>query len=158
MWQPVSTAPFDRDLLIAVVDKYGAHTLVFPCRRVLHGWINAEIKKQIDVRPSHWQEWKPMYRNILIATDGSDLAEKAVSHGVSLAKISGAKVTALIVEAPFNVFSVPESQVREMSAAFAQHAEQIKKHAAQVLNHVADAAKRLVFLAIRSSLSTISPI
>ena len=50
-----------------------------------------------------------MYRNVLIATDGSKLAEKAVSHGLSLAKSVDAKVTALIVEAPFNVFSLPES-------------------------------------------------
>ena len=82
-----------------------------------------------------------MYRNILIATDGSDLAEKAVSHGMSLAKAVGAKVTALIVEAPFNVFSVPESQIRQMSAAFAQHAEHVKQHAAKVLNRIADVAK-----------------
>ena len=41
-----------------------------------------------------------MYCNILIATDGSQLAEKAVSHGVSLAKSVSANVTALIVEAP----------------------------------------------------------
>jgi nucleotide-binding universal stress UspA family protein len=43
-----------------------------------------------------------MYRNILIATDGSALAKKAIAHGLSLAKSVGAKVTALIVEAPFN--------------------------------------------------------
>ena len=42
-----------------------------------------------------------MYRHILIATDGSVLAEKGVSHGLSLAKSVGAKVTALIVEASF---------------------------------------------------------
>jgi len=82
-----------------------------------------------------------MYRNILIATDGSELAEKAVSHGVALAKLAGARVTALIVEAPFNVFNVPESQVRQMSAAFAQHAEHIKQHSTKVLSHIADAAK-----------------
>jgi nucleotide-binding universal stress UspA family protein len=82
-----------------------------------------------------------MYRNILIATDGSQLAEKAVSHGLSLAKAVGAKVTTLIVEAPFNVFNVPESQIRQMPAAFAQHAEHVKKHAAKVLSHAADAAK-----------------
>jgi nucleotide-binding universal stress UspA family protein len=82
-----------------------------------------------------------MYRNILIATDGSELAEKAVSHGLSLAKAVGAKVTALIVEAPFNVFNVPESQIRQMPAAFAQHAQHVKQHATKVLNHVADAAK-----------------
>ena len=82
-----------------------------------------------------------MYRNILIATDGSKLAEMAVSHGVSLAQSTGAKVTALIVEAPFNVFNVPESQIRQMPEAFAKHAEHVKQHATKVLNHVADVAK-----------------
>ena len=51
-----------------------------------------------------------MYRNILIATDGSVLAEKAVSHGLSLAKSVGAKVTAVIVETPFNAFGVPDKR------------------------------------------------
>jgi nucleotide-binding universal stress UspA family protein len=82
-----------------------------------------------------------MYRNILIATDGSVLAEKAVSHGLQLAKSVGAKATAMIVEAPFNVYEVPESRVPHMSEAFAQHAEQIKQHATKVLSRVADAAK-----------------
>ena len=82
-----------------------------------------------------------MYRNILIATDGSALAEHAVSHGLSLAKSLGAKVTALIVEAPFNVYDVPESRIRQMSEAYAQHAEETKKHATRVLERVADAAK-----------------
>ena len=82
-----------------------------------------------------------MYRNILIATDGSKLAEKAVTNGLSLAKSVGAKVTALIVEAPFNVFNVPELQIRQMPEAFAQHTEYVKQHATKVLNHVAEAAK-----------------
>jgi nucleotide-binding universal stress UspA family protein len=83
-----------------------------------------------------------MYRNILIATDGSALAEHAVSHGLSLAKSLGAKVTALIVEAPFNVFDVPESRIRKMSEAYAQHAEETKKHAARILERVADAVRQ----------------
>src|SRR5476649_2146088 len=82
-----------------------------------------------------------MYKNILIATDGSELAEKAVSHGVSLAKLAGSKVTALIVEPSFNVFGVPESQVRQMPEAFAKHTEYVKQHATKVLSHVADVAK-----------------
>ena len=81
-----------------------------------------------------------MYRNVLIATDGSALAENAVTHGLSLAKAVGAKATALIVEAPFNVYDVPESKMRQMSEAFAQHAEHVKQHAAKVLTRVADAA------------------
>jgi len=83
-----------------------------------------------------------MYRNILIATDGSALAEKAIAHGLGLAKAVGAKVTALIVEAPFNVFDVPESRMRQMPEAFAQHAEYVKRHAGKVLDGVAEAAKQ----------------
>jgi nucleotide-binding universal stress UspA family protein len=82
-----------------------------------------------------------MFQHILIATDGSARAGHAVSHGLSLAKSLGAKVTASIVEAPFNVFDVPESRIRHMSDAYAQHAEEIKRHATQVLERVADAAK-----------------
>jgi nucleotide-binding universal stress UspA family protein len=35
-----------------------------------------------------------MYRNILVATDGSKLSMKAVDHGVGLARALGAKLTA----------------------------------------------------------------
>ena len=48
-----------------------------------------------------------MYRHILIPTDGSELAHKAIIHGLSLAKAVGAKVTALTVEASFNIYDVP---------------------------------------------------
>ena len=57
MWHEISTAPFGRDLELAVIDKDGPHALVFPCRRVLGGWIKADSKGQVDVRPSHWREW-----------------------------------------------------------------------------------------------------
>jgi nucleotide-binding universal stress UspA family protein len=41
-----------------------------------------------------------MYTHILIPTDGSELAGKAVQHGVALAKRIGAKVTMLTVLPP----------------------------------------------------------
>ncbi len=44
-----------------------------------------------------------MYTNILIATDGSELAGKAVEHGIALAKRLGAKATALTVLPPFHI-------------------------------------------------------
>lgn len=57
-WQPIATAPFDRDLRLAVIDRQGvAHALVFPCRRILGGWLKAETNARIDVDPTHWQEW-----------------------------------------------------------------------------------------------------
>jgi hypothetical protein len=57
MWQPISKAPFDRDIELAVLDAAGAHALVFPCRRVLGGWISSQTGKQIEVWPTHWREW-----------------------------------------------------------------------------------------------------
>jgi len=57
MWQPASTAPFDRDLQLAVIDSTGTHALVFPCRRIAGGWIKAATKQRIDLDPSHWREW-----------------------------------------------------------------------------------------------------
>ena len=61
MWHPISTAPFDRDLELAVIDSNGVHAVAFPCRRELGGWIKAETNRPIDLRPTHWREW---------ATDG----------------------------------------------------------------------------------------
>jgi hypothetical protein len=62
MWKSVSNAPFDRDLELAVIDGRDVHALVFSCRRVLNGWIKAETKERIDVRPTHWQEWQASNR------------------------------------------------------------------------------------------------
>jgi nucleotide-binding universal stress UspA family protein len=43
-----------------------------------------------------------MYKNILIATDGSDLSMSAIRNGVALAKSVGAKITAVTVSEPFH--------------------------------------------------------
>jgi nucleotide-binding universal stress UspA family protein len=81
-----------------------------------------------------------MYRHILIPTDGSELAERAVTHGLSLAKFVGAKVTVIIVEERPGVwFSFPETGA---ARAFAELTEQIKKHVASALDRVANAAKQ----------------
>src|SRR6185437_15040115 len=45
-----------------------------------------------------------MYRHILIPTDGSDLADRGVAHGLALAKFLGAKVFAINVVEP--IFAV----------------------------------------------------
>jgi hypothetical protein len=57
MWEPIASAPFAKDLEIAVIDEDGAHALVFPARRIPGGWIKAESKQQIEVHPTHWREW-----------------------------------------------------------------------------------------------------
>jgi nucleotide-binding universal stress UspA family protein len=82
-----------------------------------------------------------MYRHILIPTDGSELAGRAVRHGLALAKAVGAKITALTVEASFDVYAVPASRVHEMSDAFAEHGERVKVHAQKILNGVVEQAR-----------------
>lgn len=57
MWHPIATAPAGIDLELAVIDSDGAHALVFPCRRIPEGWMNAQSKERLDVRPTHWREW-----------------------------------------------------------------------------------------------------
>jgi hypothetical protein len=56
MWHPVSTAPFDRDLELAIIDSNGVHAIAVPCRRVLGGWM-VGIKTRIDLCPTHWRDW-----------------------------------------------------------------------------------------------------
>ena len=56
-WHPISSAPFEHDLELAVIDAEGPHTLVFPCRRIPGGWISAQSKERVDVNPSHWRDW-----------------------------------------------------------------------------------------------------
>jgi nucleotide-binding universal stress UspA family protein len=76
-----------------------------------------------------------MYRHILIPTDGSELAEHGLAHGLALAKFLGAKVSVIFVLEPFS----------EMSGRFleavATYAALRKEQATEVLNRVANAAK-----------------
>ena len=57
MWRDISTAPFDRDIELAVLDREGPHALVFPCRRIIGGWMKAGTRERIDVHPTHWRDW-----------------------------------------------------------------------------------------------------
>ena len=75
-----------------------------------------------------------MYRHILIPTDGSELAELGVAHGLSLAKLVGAKVTVVIAEEQVVSWS-------GAAEAFLRHTEHIKKHATSVLARVTNATK-----------------
>lgn len=61
-----------------------------------------------------------MYRNVLIATDGSELAQKAVEHGVAMAKALNAKVTAVTVSEPFNPLAVGPRMVTDTREQYEQ--------------------------------------
>ena len=79
-----------------------------------------------------------MYKNILIPTDGSDLAGKAVEQGVLFAKEIGAKVTAMTVTEPFHLLSVEPNQLEYTPIEYKEHAA---AHAEKVLGTISAAAK-----------------
>lgn len=47
-----------------------------------------------------------MYKRILIATDGSELANRAVSHGLALAKVDKAPVSLMTVTDVWSAFDI----------------------------------------------------
>lgn len=55
-WQPIGSAPFDRDLQLSVIEGDEVHSLVFPCRRTVWGWVN-RTGERVEVSPSHWRDW-----------------------------------------------------------------------------------------------------
>lgn len=81
-----------------------------------------------------------MYQHILIATDGSDLAHRAVEQGLALAKALGSTVTAVTVTEPWTAAVSGEwavaFPVEEYERAAAANAE-------KVLDGVQEAAVRL---------------
>jgi nucleotide-binding universal stress UspA family protein len=78
-----------------------------------------------------------LYKNVLIPTDGSDLATTAVKHGVNFAKEIGAKVTGVTVTEPFHLLSVKPSQLEYTPAEYEKHS---KTHAQKILSTVSAAA------------------
>ena len=57
MWESISTAPYDCDLELAVVEDNSVHPLIFPCRRTKDGWVKASTRERVIVSPTHWRVW-----------------------------------------------------------------------------------------------------
>jgi hypothetical protein len=58
VWEKISTAPYDRDLELAVVEGDRVHPLVFACRRTAHGWIKISSMERVTISPTHWRVWQ----------------------------------------------------------------------------------------------------
>jgi nucleotide-binding universal stress UspA family protein len=81
-----------------------------------------------------------MYKNILIATDGSSLAARAVEHGTNLAKSLGAAVLLLTVTERFHVFALEADQLEETPSSFRDH---MQKQAERTLSEASEIARNL---------------
>jgi nucleotide-binding universal stress UspA family protein len=79
-----------------------------------------------------------MYTRILIPTDGSELAAKAVEHGIALAERLGNSVFVLTVLPPFHMFT---SDTQMLEDTQAQYHVRMQKHAEKTLGDAADAAR-----------------
>jgi nucleotide-binding universal stress UspA family protein len=72
-----------------------------------------------------------MYKKILVATDGSTLSKKAVTHSISLAQLSGAELVALKVvpRYPQSYFEggmvLPASDVGRIEKQWMEHSQTI---------------------------------
>jgi nucleotide-binding universal stress UspA family protein len=81
-----------------------------------------------------------MITNILIATDGSELASRAVQEGVTLARQTGAKVTALTVFPPFHTFSMRAAAVQDTPEQYRSHMQAESGKALSAVTQAATAA------------------
>jgi nucleotide-binding universal stress UspA family protein len=85
-----------------------------------------------------------MYTHILIPTDGSDLAQHGVDHGLALAKALGSKVTILTATQPMAIPSVGmvESWVGS-SSDFAKYDDSRRKLADSILSAAKASAEKM---------------
>jgi nucleotide-binding universal stress UspA family protein len=80
-----------------------------------------------------------MFKNILIATDGSELANKAVKHGLALAKALGAKVKAVAVTESWDALEI----AKQVEQRIEKPVERYEKNAAAWAEKALSAARRM---------------
>ena len=84
-----------------------------------------------------------MFKHVLIATDGSDAAAKAVTQGLALARALGAKVTAVTVSEPWNFVLASLAEARQGPEPAADYEACAKEAAERCFWLVQQTAKRL---------------
>jgi nucleotide-binding universal stress UspA family protein len=79
-----------------------------------------------------------MYKHILVATDGSEIADNAVDQAIALAKDLGARLTAVTVTEPYEAIAFAETlSVIDPS----DYKKQCDEHARAILSGVVTRAK-----------------
>ena len=75
------------------------------------------------------------YRNIVIATDGSENSQRAISYGIEIAKLSGATVHALFVVDTVSFSSIP------MDAGWESMYDTLKNEGEKAISEVKERGK-----------------
>ena len=78
-----------------------------------------------------------MYKNIVVAVDGSAIADNASKHAIALAKEHGAKLTAATVTEPYETSGFTSTAVVDAS----EYRKMCKEYATDILTKVVKSAK-----------------
>ena len=78
-----------------------------------------------------------MFKHILLPTDGSQFSERAVFHGIELARQTGARVTGIYAAPEFHLLSYRATDLAESRDEFARD---IQAHAEKYLAFVRETA------------------
>lgn len=82
-----------------------------------------------------------MYKNILIPTDGSELADKAVKAGVDYAREVGARVMLFTAMPEYQPPGESQLMARHKTVSMAEHERRSRKAAHEILDKAADHAR-----------------
>ena len=82
-----------------------------------------------------------MYRNILIPTDGTELAEKAVTAGTDYARETGARVLFFTAMPEYQPPTEAQMMARQRVKSVAQHEREAAETARAILDKAAQGAK-----------------
>lgn len=80
-----------------------------------------------------------MYKHILIATDGSELAHKAVTAGLALAKELKSKVTVVTVTEPWAALAIGDAGI---GFPLAEYEEAAAANASRILSAVSELGRK----------------
>lgn len=81
-----------------------------------------------------------MYQHLLIPTDGSDLANKAVQEGIGFARSLGARVTAFVAVPEYQLPAPSEVMAHKRVLSMDEHRARVKEHAEAILAAIAKTA------------------
>ncbi|HEV8096844.1 MAG TPA: universal stress protein [Burkholderiales bacterium] len=81
-----------------------------------------------------------MYKHVLIPSDGSEVAEKAVGAGIEFARTVGAKITAFTAVGEYELPRASEMIAHKRVVSLQEHQDRVKRDADAILAKIAKRA------------------
>jgi hypothetical protein len=92
-WNPINSAPFERDIELAVLDQSGEHLVAFACRRGVDGWLTARSNRPVDIHPTHWRQWTEKSETVAPVPKKEPVRDAVTAHDASLKPACAEDVT-----------------------------------------------------------------